>query len=167
MKAKPCEGAVTIQVCISGLGIDQMMNMTTTGLQRYVEAQDRVYESVCNELALGEKTSHWMWFIFPQLKDLGRSPIAKHYGLASADEALDFWQHPVLGTRLKQCTQLVLAQPHMTVQDIFGTPDDLKFRSCMTLFAQVAPEEAVFTQALERFFGGKADESTLKLLSPI
>ena len=142
-----------------------MMNMTTTGLQRFVEAQDRVYESVCNELALGEKTSHWMWFIFPQLKGLGRSPIAKHYGLESANEALDFWQHPVLGTRLKQCTQLVLAQPHMTGRDIFGTPDDLKFRSCMTLFAQVAPEEPVFKLALERFFGGKADESTLSLIS--
>ncbi|WP_296443212.1 DUF1810 domain-containing protein [Rhodoferax sp. UBA5149] len=141
------------------------MNLATQGLQRFVEAQDRVYESVCNELALGEKTSHWMWFIFPQLKGLGRSPIAKHFGIASAAEALDFWQHPVLGQRLKECTQLVLAQPHTTAHDIFGSPDDLKFKSCMTLFAQVAPDEPMFKQALTRFFGGMVDESTLRLLS--
>ncbi|MDO8447865.1 MAG: DUF1810 domain-containing protein [Rhodoferax sp.] len=141
------------------------MNLTTQGLERFVEAQDRVYESVCNELALGEKTSHWMWFIFPQLKGLGRSPIAKHYAIESGAEALAFWQHPILGKRLKECTQLVLAQPNTTAHDIFGSPDDLKFKSCMTLFAQVAPQEPVFKQALERFFGGKPDESTLKLLS--
>lgn len=141
------------------------MNFAIQGLQRFVEAQDRVYESVCNELALGEKTSHWMWFIFPQLKGLGRSPIAKHYAIESAAEALAFWQHPVLGKRLKECTQLVLAQRNTTAHDIFGSPDDLKFKSCVTLFAQVAPQELVFKQALERFFGGKLDESTLKLLS--
>lgn len=141
------------------------MNLTTQGLQRFLEAQDRVYESVCNELALGEKTSHWMWFIFPQLKGLGHSPIARHYGLDSRDEALSFWQHPILGPRLKECTQLVLAQNNATARDIFGSPDDLKFKSSLTLFAQVAPEEPVFKQALTRFFGGKLDESTLKLLS--
>ena len=141
------------------------MNLTTHGLQRFVEAQDRVYESVCNELALGEKTSHWMWFVFPQLKGLGRSPIARRYGLESADEALGFWQNPILGTRLKQCMKLVLAQPNTTARDIFGSTDDLKFKSCMTLFAQVAPEEPAFQQALARFFGGKPDETTLKLLS--
>jgi len=116
-----------------------MMNLTTQGLQRFLEAQDRVHESVCKELALGKKTSHWMWFIFPQLKDLGRSPIAKHYGIDSAAEALGFWPHPILGERLKECTQLVLAQGNRTAHDIFGSPDDLKFKSCMTLFAQVAP----------------------------
>ena len=141
------------------------MNLTTHGLQRFVEAQDRVYESVCNELVLGEKTSHWMWFVFPQLKGLGRSPIARHYGLASAAEALAFWQHPILGKRLKQCTQLVLAQPNTTARDIFGSTDDLKFKSCMTLFAQLAPDESVFQQALARFFAGKPDETTLKLLA--
>lgn len=141
------------------------MNSTTQGLQRFVEAQDRVYESVCNELALGEKTSHWMWFIFPQMKGLGQSPKAKYYGLESADEGLRYWQHPVLGPRLLACTKLTLAQPNTAARDIFGTPDDLKFKSCMTLFVQVAPQEPVFKQALTRFFGGKADESTLKLLS--
>jgi uncharacterized protein (DUF1810 family) len=129
-----------------------------------VEAQDRVYESVLQELALGEKTSHWMWFIFPQLEGLGRSPIAKYFGIASWDEALGFWQHPILGPRLKECTQLVLAQRNTTAHDIFGSPDDLKFKSCMTLFAQVAPTEPVFKEALARFFGGQPDETTLKLL---
>ena len=142
-----------------------MMQSKTQGLERFVEAQDRVYESVCNELALGEKTSHWMWFIFPQLKGLGHSPIAKHYGLASAPEALAFWQHPVLGPRLLACTQLVLAQRNTTARDIFGAPDDLKFKSCMTLFAQVAPDQPAFQQALVKFFGGKCDEATLKLLA--
>ena len=140
------------------------MNLTTQGLQRFVQAQDLVYESVCNELSLGEKTSHWMWFVFPQLKGLGHSPIAKHYSLESAAEALEFWQHPVLGPRLKECTQLVLAQPNTSAHDVFGSPDDIKFKSCMTLFAKVAPNEPCFKEALTRFFNGKQDESTLKLL---
>lgn len=142
-----------------------MMNSPTQGLQRFVEAQDRVYESVCNELALGEKTSHWMWFIFPQLKGLGRSPIAKYYGIDSAAEALDYWRHPVLGRRLLDCTRLVLAQRNTTAHDILGSLDDLKFKSCMTLFAQVAPQEPVFREALARFFGGQPDQATLRLLS--
>ncbi len=142
-----------------------MMNLTTLGLPRFVEAQDLIFETACNELALGEKTSHWMWFIFPQLKGLGRSPIARHYALESATEALAYWQHPVLGARLKECTQLVLAQRNTSAQDIFGMPDDLKFKSCMTLFAKIAPEEPSFQQALVKFFGGKLDEATLKLLN--
>lgn len=142
-----------------------MINLTTHGLSRFVEAQDRVFDSVCNELALGEKTSHWMWFIFPQLQGLGRSPVARHYAIKSADEALAYWQHPVLSSRLITCLKLVLAQPNTTARDIFGTPDDLKFKSCLTLFGQVAPQEPVFKQALTRFFAGKPDEATLKLLT--
>ncbi len=140
------------------------MNLTTQGLQRFVQAQDLVFDSVCNELSLGEKTSHWMWFIFPQLKSLGHSPIAKHYGLESATEAREFWEHPVLGPRLKECTQLVLAQPNTSAHDVFGSPDDIKFKSCMTLFAKVVPTEPCFKEALTRFFNGKQDEATLKLL---
>jgi uncharacterized protein (DUF1810 family) len=139
-------------------------NLTTQGLNRFVEAQDRVYASVCEELAVGKKTSHWMWFVFPQLKALGRSPIAKHFGIESRGEALSYWQHPVLGKRLKECADLVMAVGDKTVHDIFGSPDDLKFRSCMTLFSQVAPDEPVFRQALEHFFGGQSDDSTLELL---
>ncbi len=139
-------------------------NLTNNGLERFVEAQDRVYASVCEELAAGEKESHWMWFVFPQLKALGRSPIAKHFGIESREEALAYWKHPVLGPRLKECTKLVLAVGDKTIHEVFGSPDDLKFRSCMTLFAQVAPDEPVFSQALERFYGGQPDESTLELL---
>ena len=141
-------------------------NSTSHGLERFVEAQDRVYAAVKEELAAGNKTSHWMWFVFPQLKALGRSSIAKHYGIESRGEALAYWQHPVLGMRLKESTELVLAATGKTVHEIFGSPDDLKFRSCMTLFAQVASEEPVFSQALELFFDGKSDAMTLSLLQP-
>ena len=141
-------------------------HQTSSGLQRFVEAQERVYDSVLEELAVGNKTSHWMWFIFPQHKALGRSSIAKHFGIESGGEAFAYWQHPVLGKRLKECTELVLAAGGKTVHEIFGSPDDLKFCSCMTLFAQVAPDEPVFSQALEGFFGGQSDEMTLNLLQP-
>jgi uncharacterized protein (DUF1810 family) len=139
-------------------------DLTKTGLERFVEAQDRVYDTVCDELALGAKTSHWMWFIFPQCRELGRSPIAKFYGIDSREEARAYWEHPVLGKRLLECTKLVLAQHNVTAHDIFGSPDDLKFRSCMTLFGHVAAPEPLFKQALENFFGGIPDEATLKLL---
>ncbi|MDB5778514.1 MAG: hypothetical protein JWP79_1236 [Polaromonas sp.] len=134
------------------------------GLERFIAAQDPVYPSVCEELAAGRKTSHWMWFVFPQLKALGRSSIAKHFGIETRDEALAYWQHPVLARRLRECTALVLAVTGKTAHEIFGSPDDLKFRSCMTLFAQVAPDEMVFSLALQRFFGGQPDENTLNLL---
>jgi uncharacterized protein (DUF1810 family) len=139
-------------------------HQTTPSLQRFVEAQDRVYASVLEELAAGNKTSHWIWFIFPQLKALGRSTIAKNFGIESRAEALAYWQHPVLGKRLTECTELVLAVDDKTAHEIFGSPDDFKFCSCMTLFAQVAPEEPLFGQALERFYGGQPDENTLELL---
>jgi uncharacterized protein (DUF1810 family) len=142
-----------------------MINLTTYGLPRFVEAQDRVFDSVCNELALGEKTTHWMWFIFPQLQGLGKSAVARHYAIKSAEEALAYWQHPILGPRLVTCVKLVLAQPNTTARDVFGTPDDLKFKSCLTLFGQVASQEPVFKLALDRFFAGKPDEATLKLLA--
>lgn len=136
-------------------------------LERFMAAQDRVYASVCEELATGTKASHWMWFVFPQFKALGRSSIAKHFGIKSRGEALAYWQHPVLKKRLKECTELVLAVDDKTAHEIFGSPDDLKFRSCMTLFAQVAPDEKVFSLALQRFFGGQPDENTLKLLEVV
>ena len=141
-------------------------NSTSHGLARFVEAQDRVYAAVKEELAAGNKTSHWMWFVFPQLKALGRSSMAKHFGIESGGEALAYWEHPILGQRLKECTELVLAADGKTVHEIFGSPDDLKFKSCMTLFAQVAPDEPVFSRALKRFFGGQQDQMTLNLLQP-
>ena len=135
-------------------------------LQRFVDAQAPVFDDVCDELAAGRKTTHWIWFIFPQLRELGRSATARFYGITSRDEALAYWQHPVLGPRLKQCAELVLQVSGKTAHDIFGTPDELKLRSCMTLFAAVAGEEPVFTRVLERYYGGMPDGRTLALLEP-
>ena len=140
------------------------MDLSTHGLERFVQAQDRVYETVLSELAMGEKATHWMWFVFPQLRELGRSPIAKHFGIATKQEAFEYWGHPVLGKRLLECVQLLLNQRNSEVHDIFGSPDDMKFRSCLTLFSQVAKGEPAFGAALERFFAGKADVATLNLL---
>ncbi|HEX6705568.1 MAG TPA: DUF1810 domain-containing protein [Albitalea sp.] len=133
-------------------------------LQRFVTAQQPVYAQVCAELAAGAKTSHWMWFIFPQLKSLGRSATAKHYGLASLAEAQAYWQHPLLGARLKECSGLVLTVEGKSALQILGSPDDLKFRSCMTLFERAAPHEPVFGRALQKFYAGQRDEATLELL---
>ena len=130
-------------------------------LQRFVAAQAPVYAQVAAELAAGRKRSHWMWFVFPQLKGLGRSAMAQHYGIASLAEARAYWAHPLLGPRLAQCTGLVLAIDGPSVHEIFGSPDDLKFRSCMTLFAQ-ATGEPLFTRALEKYFGGEADPRTVE-----
>jgi len=133
-------------------------------LQRFVAAQESVYPQVQAELAAGAKRSHWMWFVFPQLKGLGRSSMARHYGIASKAEALAYWQHPLLGPRLRHCSALVLGVEGKTALQILGSPDDMKFHSCMTLFAQVAPDEPVFDAALEKYFGGVPDPNTLALL---
>lgn len=133
-------------------------------LQRFVTAQAPVFSTVCDELRAGEKQSHWMWFIFPQLRALGRSSTAKHYGLADLAEAQAYWCHPVLGERLRVCTALVLGAKGRTAHAIFGSPDDLKLCSCMTLFATAAPEEAGFGRVLERYYAGKRDAATLKLI---
>ncbi len=134
-------------------------------LQRFVDAQDPVYAQVCAELRAGVKTSHWMWFVFPQHVGLGRSATAKHFGIASHAEGLAYWRHPVLGARLKACTGLVLSVQGRSAHQIFGSPDDLKFCSSMTLFEQVAPDEPLFGQALVKYFGGRRDALTLSLLT--
>ena len=134
------------------------------GLQRFVDAQAPVYAAVLQELAQGAKHSHWMWFIFPQLKALGRSATALHYGLASLDEARAYAGHALLGPRLRQCTQCVLDLTGRSALQIFGTPDALKFCSSMTLFARAAPEEPAFAQALEKYYAGQRDAQTLALL---
>ena len=140
------------------------MQQNDFDLQRFVEAQDGVWPRVRGELAAGAKTSHWMWFVFPQLRGLGRSAMALHFGLASGDEARAYWRHPLLGARLKEGSQLVLAVAGRSALQIFGPPDDLKFRSCMTLFEAVTPDEPVFARALEKYFGGERDARTLELL---
>jgi uncharacterized protein (DUF1810 family) len=133
-------------------------------LQRFVDAQAGVYPAVCAELARGRKTSHWMWFIFPQLAALGRSGTAKFYGLADAAHARAYWTDATLGARLRECSQLVLSVQGRSAHDIFGSPDDLKLCSCMTLFEAVVPEEAVFRDLLALFYQGHRDAQTLALL---
>jgi uncharacterized protein (DUF1810 family) len=133
-------------------------------LQRFVDAQAATYARAESELRRGAKTSHWMWFIFPQLRGLGQSATSLKYGIASLDEARAYLAHPVLGPRLIHVTQLVLAAGKADAADIFPYPDDLKFHSSMTLFAQVAPAGSVFAAALEKFHGGEPDAKTLRLL---
>lgn len=133
-------------------------------LSRFVEAQSAVFPAVCAELGAGRKVSHWMWFIFPQLRVLGQSATAKHFGLEGAAEAVAYVNHPKLGERLEYCANLVLDQRHKSAFDIFGTPDDLKLRSSMTLFSAVAPRIEVFGELVEAFFDGKPDPRTLSAL---
>ncbi len=133
-------------------------------LQRFVDAQAPVYADVLDELRAGEKTTHWMWFIFPQLKELGRSSIAKHYGITSLAEALAYLEHPLLGKRLLECTELMLAAKGKTALDILGSPDELKLRSCMTLFNAARPDLLVWDAALRKYFGGQVDAATMTLL---
>jgi uncharacterized protein (DUF1810 family) len=133
-------------------------------LGRFVEAQDTVFAAVRAELRVGCKRTHWMWFIFPQLAGLGSSPMARLYALSGIAEARAYLSHPVLGPRLQECTGVVNAVPGSTALGIFGSPDHLKFRSSMTLFARVAGGENVFREALVRYFDGAPDPLTLELL---
>jgi uncharacterized protein (DUF1810 family) len=134
-------------------------------LERFVAAQDPVMASVRRELGAGRKQTHWMWFVFPQLRALGQSPTAKRYGIASLAEAQAYIAHPILGQRLVECTELVRAIQGRSIHDIFGSPDDLKFRSSMTLFAHAQPDSQAFTGALQQYFGGVPDQRTLDLLA--
>jgi len=133
-------------------------------LQRFLDAQDGLVDTVRRELGEGRKRSHWMWFFFPQLAGLGRSAMARRYALGSLAEARAYLDHPALGPRLIDCASLALAAPG-SAHEIFGDPDDLKFHSCMTLFATLAPAPSVFTLALDRFFDGKRDALTERILS--
>jgi uncharacterized protein (DUF1810 family) len=133
-------------------------------LERFVAAQDSVIDRVRAELRRGRKTSHWMWFVFPQLAGLGSSSTARTYALSGLDEARAYLAHPVLGPRLRECAELVAAVQDRSASEIFGYPDDLKLRSSMTLFARAAPDTAVFTEVLDRFFDGEHDRRTLELL---
>lgn len=133
-------------------------------LDRFVEAQAPIYTRALAELTAGRKQSHWMWFVFPQLSGLGKSPMAQHYAIHSLEEARSYFAHPLLGARLKACTGAVLAVTGKTAHEIFDTPDDLKFHSSLTLFAHAAPDEPLFRAALEKYFGGGEDGLTLKKL---
>ena len=133
-------------------------------LERFILAQERVYFHVLSELGAGEKMSHWMWFIFPQIRGLGRSPVSVEYAISSRDEARAYLQHPILGPRLKECTGLVLRVEGRSAFEIFDEPDDMKFRSCMTLFAQVSEDDDIFQRALDKYFDGVPDRLTLDRL---
>ncbi|HET6876077.1 MAG TPA: DUF1810 domain-containing protein [Jatrophihabitans sp.] len=136
------------------------------GLQRFVEAQNRgrTYEQAVRELRSGLKSSHWMWFVFPQVAGLGRSPTAQHYAIGSLGEARAYLRHPVLGPRLRECAEIAASIDHRTAADVFGSVDAMKLRSSMTLFDRAAPEEPVFGRVLDRFFDGTRDELTEMIL---
>lgn len=134
-------------------------------LERFITAQVDAYQRARDELRAGVKRSHWMWFVFPQAKGLGGSATSQFYGIGSIAEARAYLKHPVLGPRLIEATNLVLALRGRTLRDIFGTPDDLKFCSSMTLFSRAAGPGSAFDEALSVFCGGEADRRTLALLS--
>ena len=137
------------------------------GLERFLAAQERIYPVALAELRDGRKRSHWMWFIFPQLIGLGHSPTANHYAIKSRAEASAYLRHPVLGARLLECTGAMLAVADSSVSEILGYPDNLKFRSSMTLFAEVSNPGSLFHQALDACFGGEPDQRTLDLLAKL
>jgi uncharacterized protein (DUF1810 family) len=135
------------------------------GLGRFLLAQDAVYASVLAELRAGRKESHWIWFVFPQLAGLGSSAMSERYAISSLDEARAYLAHPILGPRLRECVSLVLALRGRAIEDIFPYPDDLKFRSCITLFAEAAEGANVFLEALRKYFRGEADAATSRMLA--
>ncbi len=131
-------------------------------LQRFVDAQDPIYERVLDELRAGRKRTHWMWFVFPQIAGLGSSPTSVKFALSGLDEARAYLDHPILGPRLRECTQLVADLSGYSAFDIFGGIDALKLHSSMTLFAHAAPDDPLFKTVLDRYFDAQADPQTLK-----
>jgi uncharacterized protein (DUF1810 family) len=131
-------------------------------LQRFLDAQQRDFETARNELLAGRKRSHWIWYIFPQLKGLGHSHNSEYYGIGGLEEAMAYLKHPVLGTRLIELVTIVLGHKNKTAEEIFGSPDNMKFHSCITLFSLEPNADEVFKTAIEQFFGGEADETTIK-----
>lgn len=139
--------------------------MDVFDLERFARAQDSVYTSVLQELRQGDKRSHWMWFVFPQLRGLGSSAMARRYAISGEDEARAFLAHTSLGARLLECTQAMNALDGKSAFEILSSPDDQKFNSSMTLFAAIAEDPAPFVAALEKYFGGRRDSRTIELLT--
>jgi uncharacterized protein (DUF1810 family) len=133
-------------------------------LQRFVSAQEAIYPDVLAELHDGRKRTHWMWFIFPQIHGLGYSPTSKHYAIKSGEEARDYLNHPVLGKRLIECAEAILSVQGRSASAIFGSPDDMKLKSSMTLFDAVSPPGSIFARVLDRYFQGQRDRKTLDTL---
>lgn len=136
-------------------------------LTRFLDAQNQVYLNALSEIRKGKKQTHWMWFIFPQLKGLGRSSTAQYYGITGLEEASAYLQHPVLGKHLVQIASALLESQGRTASDIFGSPDDMKLRSSMTLFSQVENTDPVFQKVLDKYFQGRPDELTLKIVKQL
>jgi uncharacterized protein (DUF1810 family) len=136
----------------------------TYDLARFVEAQEGDYEQALSEVRNGRKLTHWMWYIFPQFDGLGFSSTSKRYAIKSLLEAKAYLQHPVLGPRLVECVEAVIGIEGLSVTTIFGTPDDIKLRSCATLFANISPPGSVFAQLLDKYFEGEGDDKTLRLI---
>lgn len=134
-------------------------------LERFVEAQAGVYREVVRELSAGVKRTHWMWYIFPQMEELGYRELSRHFGIRSRDEAASYLEHPLLGPRLRHCVELMLLHEYTTAREILGTPDDLKFQSCLTLFITVDKAPSVFDDALDKYFRGSKDSRTIELFS--
>ena len=134
-------------------------------LDRFVDAQAPIYDQALAELRAGQKQSHWMWFVFPQIASLGQSATSRAYAIQSLEEARAYLANPVLGVRYRECCQAVMNVRGKSAHDIFGTPDDLKFCSSLTLFTEAAPDEVLFYNLLEKYYDGDADEATLELLA--
>jgi uncharacterized protein (DUF1810 family) len=141
------------------------MAWSVADLDRFVEAQAGTYTQALAEIRAGRKRSHWMWYVFPQLAGLGNSPMSVRYAIANRDEAAAFLAHPVLGPRLLQCAEAVLQIDGCSAFEVFGSPDDLKLRSCATLFAAVSPNASVFHRIIDKYFDGQRDPRTLELLT--
>ncbi len=146
--------------------LDKMINDNT--LNRFLSAQQLIYPQVLKELRNGKKTTHWMWFIFPQIEGLGHSPTAKYYSIKTPDsyrdEAKEYLMHPILGKRLLECSNIILEIQNKTADEIFGYPDTAKLKSSMTLFNCVTPDRKVFAAVLKKYFAGEQDEQTLSIL---
>ena len=133
-------------------------------ISRFLSAQQNIYTHVLKELQNGNKTTHWMWFIFPQIEGLGNSQTAKYYSITTIEEAKEYLMHPILGKRLLECTNIIAGIENKTADEIFGSIDTMKLRSCMTLFNFISPEQKVFYDVLKKYFNGEEDEQTLSIL---
>jgi len=136
-------------------------------INRLLEAQQAVYSKVLKELRNGKKTTHWMWFIFPQIEGLGHSSTAKYYSIKTIEEAKEYLAHPILGARLLECASIILEIENKTADDIFGYPDNAKLKSSMTLFNFISPEHKEFADVLKKYFAGEQDEKTIAILQKI
>jgi uncharacterized protein (DUF1810 family) len=133
-------------------------------LNRFIDAQKYIYEQVISELSNGNKQTHWMWFIFPQINGLGRSSIAELYSIKNKEEAIAYLENPILGKKIRECTEIILNINGKTASQIFGFPDDMKLKSSMTLFAYISDSHSIFHRVLDKYFDGKEDKKTLDLL---